>query len=274
MADQANTPGQGLIRGYRPEPLLLRVARRQFRDLQTHFPPLASAKAAAYNLATRKFGLFTDPEFRLLARMAPIGLALDIGGNRGQSVHALQRYARPARIVTIEPIPALARQLQAEFAGDASVEVLDIALGHASARQPLYIPKYRNYSYDGLASLHRATAAEWLNRDRMARFRPDRVSIETCEIAIEPLDALNLSPDVIKIDVQGFEAQVLMGGIETIRRSQPIIIIERPGEGMVHILGKLGLVPYGWNGAKLVRGDLTGKNTMFLGSAHEALLRN
>ncbi|MDT0507840.1 FkbM family methyltransferase [Novosphingobium sp. MMS21-SN21R] len=272
MNDQANTPGPALIRGYRPEALLLRLARRQLRDLQTHLPVLRSAKAAAYNAATRHLGLFADREFRLLARLAPVGLAIDIGGNWGQSVHALKRYARPARIVTIEPIPALARRLEAKFAGDSSVEVLDIALGPARGRQLLHIPKYRNYSYDGLASLDHGAAAGWLTPERMARFDPGLMQIESCEVAIEPLDSLSLSPDVIKIDVQGFEAQVLMGGIETIRRSQPVIIVERPSDAFVHILGKLGLKPYGWGGKHLISGDLTRKNTMFLSDRHYQLL--
>ncbi|MES2302294.1 MAG: FkbM family methyltransferase [Pseudomonadota bacterium] len=272
MTDQTNTPGPALIRGYRPEALLLRTARRQLRDLQTHFPSLRSAKAAVYNAATRHLGWFADPEFRLLARLAPVGLAIDIGGNWGQSVHALKRYARPARIVTIEPIPALAHRLEAEFAGDSSVEVLDIALGPVRGRQLLHIPKYRNYSYDGLASLDHSAAAGWLTSDRMARFDPCLMQVESCEVAIEPLDALGLSPDVIKIDVQGFEAQVLMGAAETVRRSQPVIIVERPYDAFIHIAGKLGLRPYGWDGRKLVAGDLTRKNTMFLTERHVSLL--
>lgn len=231
-----------------------------------------AAKFAAFNLATRHLGLFADPEFRLLAKLGPLGLALDIGGNWGQSVVALQRYARPSRIVTIEPNPVLAEHLRRQFAAAGNVDVIEKGLGLAPGQHQIHVPRYRKYIYDGIASLDRDAAAGWLNERRIARFSDKRVSVDSFTVSVDRLDALELAPDLIKIDVQGFETQVIGGGMQTIANQQPVLIIERPDEQAVAVLAKLGLSPYGWNGTRLVAGDLTRKNTVFLARKHHAML--
>lgn len=273
MTNDVAAPGQdSLIRGYRPEALPLRLLRRELRDLQTHFPAIRAAKFDFYNMATRRLGLFADAEIRLLSRLAPVDLALDVGGNWGQSVVALQRYARPQRIVTVEPIPFLAERLRRKYPPGGSVEVLEMGLGLDRGQQLIHVPRYRGYVYDGIASLDREAAAAWLDPRRMARFSPAHLTIDTHEVKVERLDALGIAPDVIKIDVQGFEGQVIAGGIRTIAAHKPVVIVERPSEAVVAALARLGLAAHGWNGRKLVAGDLTRNNAIFLGPQHKALL--
>jgi hypothetical protein len=91
-------------------------------------------------------------------------------------------------------------------------------------------------------------------------------------VPVVPLDALNLDPDVIKIDVQGTETEVVMGAIETLRRAQPAVIVERPSDAFVSIVDRLGLAPFGLRGRRLFAGDLTGKNTLFLGKRQQQIL--
>lgn len=44
-----------------------------------------------------------------------------------------------------------------------------------------------------------------------------------------PLDFLNLSPNLIKIDTEGLDLEVMQGALETIRRSQPTLCYEYLG---------------------------------------------
>ena len=46
------------------------------------------------------------------------------------------------------------------------------------------------------------------------------------EISQIRIDSLNISPDLIHLDVEGFEGEALLGAIETINRSKPIIVVE------------------------------------------------
>jgi hypothetical protein len=72
-------------------------------------------KFAFYNLATQMLGRPMEMDFRLLTRMVPVGLTLDVGGNWGQSIYALQRTVRRKRIVSLEPNPLLAARLGLEL---------------------------------------------------------------------------------------------------------------------------------------------------------------
>lgn len=68
-----------------------------------------------------------------------------------------------------------------------------------------------------------------------------------------PLDGLNISPDLVKIDVEGAEAHVLRGLKETIDRAQPTFLIEMHDEVYdlpevrTEVLGILESHDYEWS---------------------------
>jgi FkbM family methyltransferase len=52
------------------------------------------------------------------------------------------------------------------------------------------------------------------------------------EVEIKLLDSFNLSPDFIKMDTEGFEYFICLGGEKTIKEYKPVIIVEqKPGKG-------------------------------------------
>lgn len=239
--------------------------------MQSHFPALRPAKFAAYNLATRTFGLFADPEMRWLARLPAGGVAVDVGSSWGQSIHAIRRYGRFAGIIGFEPNPALARRLMRAFAPDRSVQIIPLALDHSAGETTLHIPRYRKFLYDGLAGIDEDAVRGWFQPHRFARFDPARLSIEAHRVTTARLDDLGLAPAVIKMDVQGAETSVLLGAMETVRAHRPLLIVEKPDAAFVHLAAKAGLAPYGLKTGVLVAGDCTGKNTLFLAPHHLAV---
>ncbi len=247
--------------------------KREIRSLQTHFPAIRGAKFSAYNWATRTIGWRVEPEFRLLGAMAPVSLAIDIGGNWGQSILALQRHARPSQIVSFEPNPQLAQRLKRVFADDKTVSVDGRALGNVPGSFNLFVPSYRGFVYDGLASLDYDSAAKWLNPQRMARFDKSKLEIEEHSIEVTTLDSLDLTPDIIKIDVQGHEEAVIDGAIETIERSKPVIILEDPTDGLIGKLANVGIEQFGLVNGRLVAGDRSQPNSIFLTAEKRAIMQ-
>jgi FkbM family methyltransferase len=239
------------------------------RAVQSYVPFTRRAKFELFIRSTRYFGFKIDDEFRLLSHLDRVGLAIDIGGNWGQSIEALRWTCRPQQIFSIEPNPYLSGILRSRYKAQSEITILENAISDAPGEQQLFVPHYRGFVYDGLASLDKASAFEWLNEDSVVGFDHTKLSIQQHTVRIVTLDSLNLRPDVVKIDVQGYELQVLKGGAETFKRWHPLTIIETPSAAVVSLLADYGLVPFKYRANRLSRGDTSGLNTVFLGARHQ-----
>lgn len=52
------------------------------------------------------------------------------------------------------------------------------------------------------------------------------INFVSVSVEIKSLDSFELRPDVIKIDVEGMEAEVVKGALDTLRSCYPIILLE------------------------------------------------
>ncbi len=58
------------------------------------------------------------------------------------------------------------------------------------------------------------------------------------------VDSLGLEPDLIKIDVEGMEADVIRGAKETIKRHSPVLYFENNGKDSAAVAGALDEIGY------------------------------
>jgi len=129
-------------------------------------------------------------------------LVFDVGANVGH--YTLIFRSVGARVVAVEPQAALAAQLEHRFARDRDgVRVENCALGATPGRAVLH----KTSDLSEVASL-RADVAE------LSRFAADHPYTETESVPVLTLDALisrHGQPDFCKIDVEGYEREVLSG---------------------------------------------------------------
>ena len=146
------------------------------------------------------------------ALIAPGDLVFDIGAHVGNQTRVLAGLG--ARVVAIEPQPQLARWLRWLFRGEPRVLVVETALGARPGKASLYpsprTPTVASLSSDWIASVGRSRS--------FARVRwgaPLEVPVTTLDALIERHGL----PRFCKIDVEGFEAEILRG------LSQPIPLL-------------------------------------------------
>lgn len=248
---------------------------RVMRDVQSRFGFALDAKANLQRTVRKLRNIPFEPEFKLLAGIeAGEKCILDIGANRGQSIDAIRMFQPDAALHAFEPNGLLFRQLEKRFSADTSLMLHEMGLGSEEMDSPLYVPFYRDFMYDGLASFSKSEAADWLNEDTVWNFSPKLVRIEEERCNVRLLDKMSLNPCFIKIDVQGFERNVLEGGAKTIEASEPVILIELNEEADGWLLER-GWARYGFFDNKLLHNVHGDNNTVYLrpsNAVHQKLI--
>ena len=237
-----------------------------FRSVQVHFPSLQDYRFKVQRNLRSLLNKTHEKDFEVLPKLPKrergSNLFLDIGSNRGEAVHSILMRRPDARIIGFEPNVYLVDKARSIYHKDPRVEIHPFGLGHETGSFTLYVPFYNDYMFDGLASLKEDNARNWL-RNRLYGYRECKLRIEKKTCYLKKLDDLNLDPYFIKIDVQGFEYEVLLGGRMTIERSSPILLIETPGDKEISLLASYGYKPFIYKDNKLQTG-LGGLNVFFI----------
>ncbi|MBX6424884.1 MAG: FkbM family methyltransferase [Variibacter sp.] len=142
---------------------------------------------------------------RLYSRFVAAGdLVFDIGAHVGDRVAAFRRLG--ARVVAVEPQPALAWTLRLIYARDRAVTVERCAVGRAVGRVTLRLnlanPTVSTASSAFVEAAHNAPG--WEGQRWSA-------SVDVPMLTLDALIARHGAPRFIKIDVEGFEAEALAG---------------------------------------------------------------
>ena len=136
--------------------------------------------------------------------LGPGDLAFDIGAHVGDRTGSFCRLG--ARVVAVEPQPALARLLGRMFAREPSVCVVSHLVGAAPGEAELALnsvnPTVATANPDFIAAAARAPGWEGQRWDSQ---------ITLPVTTLDALAARHGAPDFVKIDVEGYEAAVLAG---------------------------------------------------------------
>ena len=236
--------------------MVVRVSLEKFlRYGQTFLPGGSETKYALQRTFRRMLKRPFEMDFRALADLdlSRTGVFVDVGANRGQSIDAIRLILPGRDIVAFEPNQWLAQGLRRRYSKSGRLKIEQYALAGERGTATLHVPFYRDYMYDGLASLDRSAASAWL-RSRIAFYADSQLEIREQVVECIRLDSLGLEVSFMKIDVQGLELSVLRGSVDTLVKHHPVLLIESPTEELQSFLSDLGYGPRRWTGAGFVEG--------------------
>jgi FkbM family methyltransferase len=152
-------------------------------------------------------------------RSKNIGSILDIGANEGQFARLAHAVWPSARIYSFEPLPDCHQQLCCALPAGADFHPMNVALGNETTELDIERSAHSpSSSFLAMTQLHRDAYPESaVAEGSRIRVKVRRLDDVAAEIALRG----NL---LIKIDVQGFESNVIAGGRSTFERACVVMI--------------------------------------------------
>lgn len=187
-----------------PEPIV--------KTYQTRSGPMFALRTDYYmTRALELYGEYGPAEWRLLQQIIKPGMAVvEVGANMGTHSVDMARACAPGPFYAFEPQPRIFQVLCANLA------ISDV--GNAFAYP------------EGCGEEEGVAVVPLLDYGQTGNFGGLSLQVDGTpgiRVRIRTLDSLDLAAcGLIKIDVEGFEPQVLRGARETIARCRPILYVE------------------------------------------------
>jgi FkbM family methyltransferase len=183
-------------------------------------------------------GSYSGGQLEFLRRvLEPDMVFVDAGANQGEfTVFAAGRLDE-GEVISFEPVTTLFDRLRrnVQANGFTNVTLEPSGLGSEQAECPIY----RQAALFPDGTQHEGLSSLYPTADRCELVEHVRVVPLDDYVSRRTLDRL----DVLKIDVEGAELAVLLGGVESIKRFAPLIILElneetsrAAGYGMMDVL--------------------------------------
>ncbi len=138
-------------------------------------------------------------------RGLPTPVVFDIGANIGLYSEAVLQIIPHAHVYAFEPSSQARKELEGRFSGNSQVVVIPLALGEQKKNATLW----SDAAGSGLASLTKRR----LDHFNILFDYSEEVEVTTLD---EWIGNSQVTPDLIKLDVEGHELDVLKGGIKTL----------------------------------------------------------
>ncbi len=175
----------------------------------------------ALSRAVMNWPVFSRTSYGMVSELSRQGIRprtiIDVGANKGQFAIAALWLLRPDRLHSFEPLPDVGEVLERTCSGYEEVVIHRFALGSAEGTATLHV------------NAHNQSSSLLRLGERHRRAFPKALPVDSVEVEVQRLDAVMAdealaSPVLMKIDAQGYEAEVLKGATGILDKIDQLVI--------------------------------------------------
>ena len=150
---------------------------------------------------------------------------VDVGASDGLYYKSLRHLGIENKYNAFEPLAKNKKFLNKINKKDKSFKFHMNALGNKNSKLKIYTPFYKDHFLYNWSSF---SINECKYNLKLRNFNVNQKELKFKENRVKQkkLDLFKLAPVLIKIDVEGYESEVLSGAMRTIRKFKPIIYVE------------------------------------------------
>jgi FkbM family methyltransferase len=192
---------------------LIERRRRLFRLQRIGLSPGAS-EVRRYEAAVNGCRFELWPAF---LRTAQDWTLVDVGANEGDFIRAATQLAKPAAVIAFEPLPACQPMLTSLLASCSNGQLIRAAVGAAPGEVELNCTG--NTKMSSVLPPQPGIEDSYPNGD-YAVLQKLKVPV----VRLDDVVATDTRVGLLKIDVQGYEMEVLRGAARTLRQTEALLI--------------------------------------------------
>jgi FkbM family methyltransferase len=265
------------------------AARNNPQRFDRRIPVRSNARLGQKNLALTEPH---DPDYAVFRHVRTgDGTVLDIGANSGQSAASIWAAGSDARVLSFEPLPAQRPALEAiKSVRHHQFDYRIVALSDRDGEIELMVPIVNGTAATWLATAAGdvdwpkmgLTVATFVARRHYREGRSFEIDLAFVMVPARRLDTMlgqglrriaATGIAAIKIDVEGYETEVVAGAADTLAHHRPLLMIERAQDrpDMLRRLQALDYRPALREADRIVASDEPGRhrNTFFWHTSRE-----
>jgi FkbM family methyltransferase len=161
------------------------------------------------------------PTMALFARLVhPGDRVAEVGGHIGFITQYFAHLVGPSgSVVVFEPGPNNLPYLRSNVARLSHVTIVEEGVGHEPGRATFYV--------EGLTGQNNSFVPHFEGLEVNARAAGVEPNVQAVEVSVTTLDAhFDEPPDFVKVDVEGFELEVLLGARRMLETGHPALMVE------------------------------------------------
>jgi len=153
-------------------------------------------------------------------------LILDIGANDGMSYNIIRKFAKRAKIISFEPNNYNFKNLKKIEKIDKLFKCKNIALSNYNQKNHFFTPYFKKYAITQMAGINKSGVKKRLKNSLFFKRIFKIIYLKKEILKTKKLDYFKYNPCFIKIDIEGHELECIKGALGTIKKFNPILMVE------------------------------------------------